>query len=535
MFAAPVSIPWRGGSRPVCGKSLERWLPDDPGILPKAGRLLDDVEAFVSRRCRPEEGRHVLILHNDGEDALEANALKIADKVQQLVISSPASGGSETSKAHGSISGRTTRDRSTAWGKGEPQPCTGRAEIVPRPLGMFLVLVPFYLLGKTPVPQTLNSLAANKAELSEKVEGGVPQPADYVMASIMVALLAGGGYGVSPKHFTAVRVFACFVAYAGMVNMAWSCLTLNHSIMLNTVYYVYGFAVLLVFLTLHAQFGERLLRLTFHGIAVSLLIQAVLSPVARIRAPVRRTLFFNNPNQLGYYAIVGASTMYLGSRHMQFSGWYKGCVYTAAVYLVILSLSKTATLALAILRPSGFARPAAGSPGGAAPFGVYVGSGSQHTARLYCPGPHSQPPGSRQHAQSGRDVCRPGLRSHRKPSRVPLFRGRRRGRLSALSLGVHQRTPFELWDPAVLLWPGRQLPVYLGPFFAVPGADWQSVLCLVPVFFFGLAHQGLRFNLFWVLLGTIACVGKAPRVTAAERVVAQLRVQGSSLQLSSVR
>src|SRR5438093_10653221 len=93
----------------------------------------------------------------------------------------------------------------------------------------FLVLVPFYFLGKTPVPQTLSSLAANMAELSEKVEGGVPQLADYVMAVLALTLLGGRGYGVRPVHLPAVRVFACFLAYAALVNLAWTCLTLNLS------------------------------------------------------------------------------------------------------------------------------------------------------------------------------------------------------------------------------------------------------------------------------------------------------------------
>src|SRR5205823_307858 len=98
------------------------------------------------------------------------------------------------------------------------------------------------------------------AELSEKVEGGVPQAADYVMAVLLLALLAGPGYGVLPAHLPAVRAFAGFVAYAALVNLAWSALTLDLSILQHTAYYAYGFAVFLAFLTLYARFRERLLR-----------------------------------------------------------------------------------------------------------------------------------------------------------------------------------------------------------------------------------------------------------------------------------
>src|SRR4051812_16083651 len=100
--------------------------------------------------------------------------------------------------------------------------------------GLFLVLVPFYFFGKIPVPQTLTSVAANRTELSEKVEGGVMQAADYMIGVLLLALLAGPGYGMLPAHLPAVRAFACFVAYVAFVNLTWSVLTLNLSIPINT-------------------------------------------------------------------------------------------------------------------------------------------------------------------------------------------------------------------------------------------------------------------------------------------------------------
>src|SRR5438093_13216916 len=119
----------------------------------------------------------------------------------------------------------------------------------------FLMLVPLYVFGKTPVPQTLSSVAANRAELSEKVEGGVPQPADYVMSLFVLALVIGTGYGLFPAHVPAVLTFAVFVAYVALVNLTWTVLTLNLSILTNTVYYAYGFVVFVSFLALFARLG----------------------------------------------------------------------------------------------------------------------------------------------------------------------------------------------------------------------------------------------------------------------------------------
>jgi hypothetical protein len=394
----------------------------------------------------------------------------------------------------------------------------------------FLVLVPFYFLGKTPVPQTLSSLAANVAELSEKVEGGVPQLADYVMAVLVLTLLADGGYGVRPAHLPAVRAFAGFVTYVALVNLTWSVLTLNLSILMNTVYYVYGFVVFLAFLDLYARFGERLLRLTFHGVAASLLLQAVLSPVAPDASSFRRTLFFNNPNQLGYYAIVGACLFYLGTRHFRTNGWYQASVYAAATYLVVLSLSKTALLALVVLA----VLPLLERP--LALLLVPPLAGFLLAAALSVP----------------RDIAPPLLRNlqdriaKREVDETIAGRGYDRfvNQPEYVFLGAGEGDYPRIRSELV-----SELHSSFGTVlfcYGVVGAglftwgivlvclrtDFGSVLCLGPVFFFGTAHHGLRFNLFWVLLGCLYCVGKARREAVAARALATPGADNSYPRLS---
>jgi hypothetical protein len=397
----------------------------------------------------------------------------------------------------------------------------------------FLVLVPFYFLGKTPVPQTLTSLAANLAELSEKVEGGVPQLADYVMAVLALALLGGRGYGVRPAHLPAVRAFACFLAYAALVNLTWSCLTLNLSILQNTVYYVYGFVVFFVFLALYARFGERLLRLTFHGVAASLLLQAVLSPVAPDPRAFRRILFFNNPNQLGYYAVVGACLFYLGTRHFRTNRWYQACVYAAVTYLALLSLSKTALLSLGVLAALALLERPLALLLGPLLLGFFL------AVTLYVPRDLAPPllrnlqdRMTRQEVDetiAGRGYDR--FVSH--PEYVffgagegdyPRFR-------SELISELHSSFGTILFCYGVV---GAGLFTW-GLVLVCLRTDLRSALCLLPVFIFGLAHHGLRFNLFWVLLGCLYCVGKAGREAVPAQTAAAPRVEHSYRQLSTVR
>jgi hypothetical protein len=56
----------------------------------------------------------------------------------------------------------------------------------------------------------------------------------------------------------------------------------------------------------------------------------------------------------------------------------------------------------------------------------------------------------------------------------------------------------------------------------------QLMLYLVPALIYGLTHQGLRFSLFWVLLGIVAIVGLA-RERRVEKNSAQDEVEKPTL------
>jgi thymidylate kinase len=79
------TIERRLAARPVCCSRLERWLPEDPGLLTKAGRLMELIQELIARSSRREEDRRVLVIENDRKDGLGANATKIADCIQQLL------------------------------------------------------------------------------------------------------------------------------------------------------------------------------------------------------------------------------------------------------------------------------------------------------------------------------------------------------------------------------------------------------------------------------------------------------------------
>jgi len=63
----------------------------------------------------------------------------------------------------------------------------------------------------------------------------------------------------------------------------------------------------------------------------------------------RKILFFNNPNQLGYWGLLTVSIFYVLSRTVRIRVAWHLVVFILGFYIVALSLGKAATLALGLL------------------------------------------------------------------------------------------------------------------------------------------------------------------------------------------
>jgi hypothetical protein len=272
---------------------------------------------------------------------------------------------------------------------------------------------------------------------------------------------------------------------------------------------------------------------TFHGVAASLLLQAVLSPVAPDSSAFRRTLFFNNPNQLGFFSVAGACLFYLGARHMRVREWYQVCVYAAAAYLVVLSLSKTALLSFGVLVIVVLLER---------PLVLLIGPpvlGFLLASALSVP--RDSAPGILRNLQdriSTREVDEtPEGRGYDRIVNHPeyLFFGAGEGDYqrfrSELISELHSSYGTILFCYGIV---GAALFTW-GLSLVCRRADILSALCLLPVGVFALAHQQLRYNLFWVLLAVLYCVGKAGRGAAPGRARAAPRFGHSYRRLATVR
>jgi hypothetical protein len=373
---------------------------------------------------------------------------------------------------------------------------------------LFLLAVPFYFMGKEPVA---NAGAVNKmlkGTMQPKVEGGVPQVADYVMMALMALMVGGFGLPLLPSHLPVARAFGAFVCYAAVVNLVWTMVTGDLRILKNTLFYVYNYLLLLTLLALYARLGEKFLRVTVHATAASVFLQVILSPVAPDTSSFRNALFFNNPIQLAYYAVLAATLFYFGSKRFPMKVAYQVCFYLAVVFLLLLSLTKAALLAGAVLLVLAMLqRPAAltAMAGAGALFlvGTFLAKDAppQLIANL-----------EQRFTKQGSDetwATRGWDRIDNHPEQ--LFLGAGEGYYERFDSVINYTELHSSYGTLLFCYGVLgTAPFACGLYLICRRADLMLLAGLLPTLLFGVFHHGLRFTLFWVVLGLLCCLTRGP-------------------------
>ncbi|MBN1239042.1 MAG: hypothetical protein JXB36_11105, partial [Gammaproteobacteria bacterium] len=163
-----------------------------------------------------------------------------------------------------------------------------------------------------------------------------------------------------------------FVAYVAIVNVANLFLTsagvgVDRAVLplrrgdymepfVYSAFYVFNYVYFCGVLCLGRGPGEtetyeRFWRLLLYATAASLMLQAALATLGlgKDYRTYRTILFFNNPNQLGYYALCAATIMMLGHTLSRRLLPLTLIAYVLALYLSALALSKAGLLAVLAL------------------------------------------------------------------------------------------------------------------------------------------------------------------------------------------
>ena len=176
---------------------------------------------------------------------------------------------------------------------------------------------------------------------------GAPQPADVLLMSTLAAgmLLLQLRLPQDQALYLTLGLFLCWVT---LVNAIWF-LQLNDAALLKkTLFYWYNAAVFLFSATLGLHCLERLERLVRWACVVALLVEVLFLVLIWDETTLRAWGSFNNPNQMGYWALMTTTCMAVASRRARLAP-LDLLALGAGMYIVALSLSKAASIAFMIL------------------------------------------------------------------------------------------------------------------------------------------------------------------------------------------
>jgi len=355
---------------------------------------------------------------------------------------------------------------------------------------------------------------------------GLPQPGDlFVIVLVPIALRRWNGRLPVPA-LPAVRALCWFTLWVFVVDYVWTIALGNFSLfgpdslVLYPLYYIYNTLLFLVGIVLFQRHGERFLRVTLFVTYLSVAMLVVASFFHQ--TGIRGSIFFNNPNQLGYYGLLAACLVVLLHWRLRLRLWTSGAIIACCGYLAALSASRSAIGGIAILLTLlVFSNPR-----------IALGVAAAAILLLFAGGLIIDAINAAEDRVRNRR-SNVGFFEERGYARIRehpeyLVFGAGEGGLSRFA--ENRRSQYEIHSSGgtVLFSYGLIGTLVFLAFlwYTVRGVRWRLSFVLIPPLFYGLAHQGLRFTTLWVLLALFVALKpehahvrsrSKPRATARNR------------------
>jgi hypothetical protein len=340
---------------------------------------------------------------------------------------------------------------------------------------------------------------------------GNPQPADFLLLLTIVAtlLLAWRQLPSEPMLYIAIALFSGWIV---VVNTIWFFLNPDFVFLKKTSFYLYNAIVFLFVVSAGYHDWQRLKVVIWWSCVVALVAQLLYLEFLYVGLHKRATGTFNNPNQLGYWALLVMACLAVVKERNPL-GILDVLALGAGFYVLMLSLSKAASISgmLLILLIVAFCRlqRAAGLLLGVAlVLGVLfqIASGSLVERFMAL-----EPVANLDHRLSSIGRSEDDNLMHRGYVRLiqnPQYLAFGAGE------GAFERLSHDIEDPdkefhstlgTILMSYGL---VGLGLFglltLVVFGrAPLASISYLVPIMMYGVTHTGVRFSEFWIFLGLV--------------------------------
>ena len=181
---------------------------------------------------------------------------------------------------------------------------------------------------------------------------GTAQPADLAMLLVLGLSAVTGFARLRGDVRTTVLRLVAYTGVVATVNFTWTLLWAwtSNDFLRSTLFAVFNLVVFTGFVTLADRYGAPVVRWTAWATALSLIGQAALSTVFANRSDGHRlVLFFNNPNQLAFYALGAASLVLLVASIERLPRLLIVSTCVAAGWLLFRSYSRAAGIGFVVL------------------------------------------------------------------------------------------------------------------------------------------------------------------------------------------
>ncbi len=341
------------------------------------------------------------------------------------------------------------------------------------------------------------------------VDSGLPQPGDALVILLLPLALARWDGRFDPSTGRMLRTLLWFTAWVFVVNFAWAFVQWSWSnpknFVIHPLFYIYNAAVLISALILARPNPARFVRLTVDVTLLMVLFQVVASFFYKTEL-YRGTLFFNSPNQLGYYCLLAAVLFAMTQQPLGLSRVRAALGVTGCAYLAVLSSSR-ASLAgiLVLLLVLVFSNPRAVIIGSLIAVGLTMLGGPLSDALE----------ASQQRALTDRapEVSFAEERGYERIWEYPEYLLLGAGEGDYGRFAKEGQSPREIHSSlGTVVFGYGVIGVALFSLFAfrmVRGGTLRTSIMMIPAVTYTVAHQGLRFTSFWVVIGAYIMLKQA--------------------------
>jgi len=361
-------------------------------------------------------------------------------------------------------------------------------------LFLYLMLSPFYLWSS-----------------------GLPQIADLIL---MIFVIISIFTIKNISKFSKMWIFSLFlIFYVSIVNMIWS-IVLSSVIIMPIMFLIYNLLVMLIMTEKINKNPTFYFNILLKGVASSIFLQFAISMIY-VGDRSRVVLFFNNPNQLAFFVLLMSSVLFIIYRIKKINSTLLITYLLFSSYLMILSVSQGAIVSFIILIILFLIFE---SHDRRTKFKLGILTGGVLLAAFFV----FSRPGYIQGHNPHLDflIQRVETNSQRNPGGLLSGRGYERifNYPEYLVFGAGEG---EFWrfDNSIV---GLELHSTIGSMFFSYGLIGFSIflllLCyiikrsdikfsypLIPIFIYGLTHNGIRQTLFWMILALLITINKENR------------------------